>query len=68
MNWPVLLAAFLGDVRKFGFSKRRRFFDALTARAHKRCGVAVAWPDALLFIEPDDWQAALLEAEMEIEL
>ena len=68
MNWPVLFAAFLGDVRKCGFSKRRRFFDALTVRAHKRCGVAVAWPDALLFIEPEDWQAAALEAGMEIEL
>jgi hypothetical protein len=67
MNWQVLFKCFMTDVKRCGFSQRRKFFEALTERAHKRCGVTVAWPHALLFIEPEDWQWALNEAGMVIE-
>lgn len=66
MNWPMLFACFMGDVRKHLFSKRRKFFDLLTERIHKRVGFAVAWPDAMLFIQPEDWKECAIEAGLSL--
>lgn len=66
MSWTILFSAFFGDVKKHRFSQRRVFFDELTKRVHQRAGIAVAWPDALMFIEPNDWTEAAKVAGFEL--
>lgn len=53
--------AHLENVKRMSFSKRKKFWDELQQRAHKgREGWVVSWPDVLLLVRPEDWEAAIL--------
>jgi len=65
--WPVLFSCFMSEVRHYRFSQRRAFFAQLTEIVHSRVGFPVAWPDALIFLEPDDWKKAARLAGIESE-
>jgi hypothetical protein len=68
MSWTMLLAAAMGDLKQYKFSQRKAFWDALTERIQQRAGLAVAWPDALMLAQPEDWRHAARTAGVEIEL
>lgn len=44
----------LDKIRPQVFSKRRRFFRGLEVCVHLRHKHAIAWPDLLLFVLPED--------------
>lgn len=44
------------------FSRRRTYFAALERIVRDRLGSSVAWPDLMMFIEPEDFCLAALEA------
>lgn len=64
----MLLAAAMVDLKVYRFSQRKAFWDALTERIQQRAGIAVAWPDALLLVQPEDWRHAARIAGVEIDL